>query len=427
MSNEESDEIAETIKLHRDLATARDWTLGPMWRFRDDKRTFGQLTALKIVDKLNQYSANSANEIHLPSIWHASLYCSWIQHSAVSHGYHHYLFRGQCNRDWPIISSIHRPGVDVELEQKRADHFSRLLRSFSFNTSMMFEPHTRSRLYLRMGPAAHLASAQHYGIKTPLIDFTTEADVAAWFASGTCETDAPEATIDVVPLSEDTLRRSLLVLPPPFIERLYLQRGAFLKAEHAKVLADLETVRLVFPNPNVNHFTTHAERFHVLRDGGRAVDILPPETLLEPIKKATDDIIAGRIVAESQDDYDGIARELKPDFRFIVNDLMSYWAKYVDHFEDVLYQLVYSIPGDETGILIDQLVLGQLVQHNPEIVGSIISLYEFWFASHPENFHAGQINFLRQVMSQMQYHLSAVGYSQAMEEEAYFRFLSKAE
>ena len=82
-------------------------------------------------------------------------------------------YRGQ-SEPWPPKASLHRKGVSMDSWQDTCAFINWL----KDNNSISSE-----REVQRWGDNAYLAIAQHYGYKTDLIDFTTDLEVAAFFAS----------------------------------------------------------------------------------------------------------------------------------------------------------------------------------------------------------------------------------------------------
>lgn len=88
------------------------------------------------------------------------------------------LFRGQANANWPVVSSLLRL-TDVA----RKDAIER------FNLFHSWLTWEQSHSEIPADEDAALAIAQHYGLKTPLIDFTKSPHVAAFFASDFAPSD----------------------------------------------------------------------------------------------------------------------------------------------------------------------------------------------------------------------------------------------
>lgn len=113
---------------------------------------------------------------------HAAIFLQSMMNACALDG-ERLIFRGQANSEWSITASLFRDGVDVETERKRANIFCRLLSSISWNTALSMHTGSQTNIYLRTSPSAYLATAQHYGIKTGLVDFTFDPDIAVKFAT----------------------------------------------------------------------------------------------------------------------------------------------------------------------------------------------------------------------------------------------------
>jgi hypothetical protein len=91
-------------------------------------------------------------------------------------------FRGQ-TRNWTLLSSLNRRGDDVQPEIDRFKHFRRWLHS------------TPGLEHLAGDLDAAVAVAQHYGLGTHFIDFTTDPAVAGFFATEGIAPRAPAALV----------------------------------------------------------------------------------------------------------------------------------------------------------------------------------------------------------------------------------------
>lgn len=80
------------------------------------------------------------------------------------------LFRGQ-RHTFPIMPSIARPDVDPVLARERLELFAQWVHG------------TEDLASLHNKPNAILAVAQHYGLRTPLMDVSTSPDIAGFFAT----------------------------------------------------------------------------------------------------------------------------------------------------------------------------------------------------------------------------------------------------
>jgi len=198
--------------------------------------------------------------IEVPTAWHAVAVATRIQYTMVEQG-HHVIFRGQSNSSYALLPSIFRPGTDREAHNRAR----RLMAWFLAATAYQF--------YGTLEPALFFGAAQHYQIRTNLLDFTPDPAVAVWFAglsrdpvsNHPCRT----ASIYVLPLDVARQRGLHLVLPPPFVERLHRQRGIFIEFAAEEPIPLSEVTEIRFP-ANV---ASAPYRFNVVRHG-RTIDLL---------------------------------------------------------------------------------------------------------------------------------------------------------
>lgn len=160
-------------------------------------------------------------------------------------------FRGQA-KPWPPNSSLARAHLLGETQVKRARE--RLARLEAF---MSLHPELQK---IGEDENAFLAVAQHYGIPTPYIDFTTEPAIAGFFA---CDTPTPEVGTDscIYCLNTDDVTKrwkaltsidpraeiELVTAPVPNLWRLESQHGAFLYCAPANWHSWYEMGKILFP------------------------------------------------------------------------------------------------------------------------------------------------------------------------------------
>jgi hypothetical protein len=164
-------------------------------------------------------------------------------------------FRGQ-SRPWALAASLARvKGVERDAAQRQLGKFVGWARSIG---------------PLRDADEIQLmAIAQHYGIPTPLIDFTMEVDVAAYFATHREDQQPGEMACLVCLPQEDDIRlidsmacanyKSKMDAPPPFpmcqvvnlhvpdLWRLQAQAGLFLELHGTGVECLFPPDRILFP------------------------------------------------------------------------------------------------------------------------------------------------------------------------------------
>ena len=159
-------------------------------------------------------------------------------------------FRGQV-RNWPKLT----PTFYRIAESDRADAEQRLARFFEWVKT------TQGLEDLAASPDAVIAVAQHHGIPTPFLDFTTDADVAGFFASVTEQQveQGTESCIYCLNIARaDRIWAAVRVLGPeheverlelniPNLWRLEAQKGVFVWSSYADLNIPFPLDRITFP------------------------------------------------------------------------------------------------------------------------------------------------------------------------------------
>jgi len=157
-------------------------------------------------------------------------------------------FRGQA-KDWPKLApTIWRlPPERVEDAKQQVAR----LAEWAHLTPGMEE--------LSAAPDALLAVAQHYGVPTPFLDFTTEPRIAGFFATEGWSQDCVESVIICLDIEEarrrwqDVARErnlpvpELLTLDVPNLWRLEAQHGAFVWCPYDSLDVPFRLGRILFP------------------------------------------------------------------------------------------------------------------------------------------------------------------------------------
>lgn len=130
-----------------------------------------------------------------------------------------WLFRGQRNPEWHIQTSMQRlEGIERIAAMSSSLRFSALLRKTISECGFPF-----------IDDQVLMAAAQHYGIATNLLDFSIDPAVAVFFANEQ-PNDPNTGAVFGMHTPKALYRFGFkLVLPPPFVERIYIQRGVFLQ------------------------------------------------------------------------------------------------------------------------------------------------------------------------------------------------------
>lgn len=141
----------------------------------------------------------------------------------------HLVFRGQSNKDWHLEASIWR-GKDVGYWDRYHGAFCLMLKH-AYEKCIAFP----------LQAWIFQAAAQHFRIPTELLDWSTDPAIAIWFAARP-ELPVPGqmARIFCMPTHNITRafdkpgQRGIVLLPPPFVENLYVQRGLFTRVPEGK-------------------------------------------------------------------------------------------------------------------------------------------------------------------------------------------------
>ena len=141
----------------------------------------------------------------------------------------HYVFRGQCAR-WPLVPAVGRNSRRYKPEREK-----QLLSEFKRNAP----PYLDSRVI--SSDWEWLSIAQHHGLPTRLLDWTTNAMVAAYFANQIAQqndeagevfavTPSKYPAVEIVPHATDdpfSLTEISFIYPPALAARIASQRGLF--------------------------------------------------------------------------------------------------------------------------------------------------------------------------------------------------------
>ncbi len=408
-------------KIHRDVVLARSWEFPtyPGWRLPAGAEKAVDTLRPAITDILESVvKTDDPDVFEAPSPWHAAVYCQMLQYHVVSSG-SRLLFRGQRNYSWKLEPTLLRE-ANKSSHIARNELFAEIMSALAIKASISFDPYSKTSVFLKMDKEVYLGAAQHYGMKTNLLDFTTDPDVAVKFAASDKASDDGYASILILALESAEENELSIILPPPFVRRLHLQRGLFIEAEHTLNKADLKIREVRFPYGATDQTNERAElgSFEVLREGGVPVDILPESTELDQIIRATDEMLAKGYTAKDTEEVEKIAQTLGPHFSEARSDPWKIWYEYVDGFEDMLYALAYNIDANNQMSLNVEL-FDRIVTKNVEASSSVAALYRAVLVQYPKEFTQGQADRMSRMATLIDDIARASGYDHADAAEQY--------
>jgi hypothetical protein len=157
-------------------------------------------------------------------------------------------FRGQV-KDWPLRSSFVR--MKPEERQLALERLARYEAWFK---------QTPGLENLAANVDSAIAVAQHYGMPTNFVDFTTEPEIAGFFASEKVNSDTAKDMACIICLDVEDLKEfwqplAKRILPPEFLEmevpdlwRLEAQHGRFLFCPYENIEHLYDFDRILYPN-----------------------------------------------------------------------------------------------------------------------------------------------------------------------------------
>lgn len=344
------------------------------------KVTDDQLTDLKALHRdlwnkihqdIEQFNNNPIKgEIDVPSPWHAWAFLTQLnitllategKQAGVPEHFPVPVYRGQANDAYPPIPSLYRPTTKRCLEVDKLSAFS-----FLFDQDFLWEnfeieiPHFNSK-----------AAAQHYGIKTDLLDITADPSVAVYFASTSKDRKRGEwASVFLFDLSKFLEKDVEFIFPPPVVERLYLQVGSFLGFSETDDNLGQYNCKIRFPfDPEFQLMDGLNQREILITDDWfeRAVDWSTNWAVSgKPLPKKMSDRKKLISDAYEQIGYPNIYKKYE-----IPEMVLAHWA---DNFEDMVYWYAIRIQDDQEGLLSN--VVDGITRNNCDLVRFMINLYE---------------------------------------------------
>ncbi len=208
------------------LGSFNSFFSSPSSPFSLDELTSAFLSALTGFKHLSE------NVVEVPSPWHAALLLFGLPVASFRFGETPFIFRGQNNSIWDLIPKIYRGGTDYKISHDALRIFSKVMFYSMPEQGVEFENALHG---IGTDETSYEALAQHYGIPTTLLDFTTDPFVAIWFADhGNKESES--ASVFALRLNKANDLGLKIIFPPPIGARLFRQQGVFIKSDDSTQL-----------------------------------------------------------------------------------------------------------------------------------------------------------------------------------------------
>jgi hypothetical protein len=376
----DEDEVVLAKWLYETWSSIAFQDLGPAYGIPAKYQKIADLLSIGIEKISSTCNQIGTNIFLVPSPWHACLILSSLQNNFSREGTK-ILFRGQSDSSWTISPTISRTLNPIE-EKKRCTIFRSILSTLCrFYNADIIHPSSKGNLKLNISDIVYTAIAQHYGLKTDLIDFTTDAAVASYFATSPVSSRKSDtSSIFCLPIDSAISAGLEIIFPPPLATRIYTQRGFFVKSEFSLDFTDLGMLEIRFPSKKYD------EEFKIMRNGKVVIDLLQDTLPIDEILRFMDTLDYTESIENLTSKLSTSINTLKRDFRskfcFLYDSPLSLWSEYIDFIEDQLYWIAYS--ADNGKFIVDFNILAKIARSNSEIFLSIIQLY-LWFSKNPFN------------------------------------------
>lgn len=318
------------------------------------------------IDQLKNDSRDG--EISVPSPWHAwaLLTASHLKLLEINSNQWNVpanfvvpAYRGHESTDYKPIPSLYRPNIDRTHQINCLDAFS-----FIFNQKFLWR-----NLGISPPPDSAKATAQHYGIKTDLLDITADPAIAVYFASSANNKKQDEtAAVLVFDLARLLDSNVKLILPPPIVERLYIQRGTFLQLSEERVTSiGKESFKITFP-PDPT--------FQLIENGKQKNILLSDDWFQKVLDWSNKWVALKKPLPSTQTEINDLLTTVFEDIghpNFTQCNPSIFLAHWIDQFEDMIYWYAIRINGDSEGLLSG--ACENIAKNNPELVRLAINTY----------------------------------------------------
>ncbi|WP_170948745.1 FRG domain-containing protein [Pseudomonas sp. Irchel 3A7] len=327
--------------------------------------------------------------IKMESPWHAWVFLYFWQQKAINVSSIEHpidipspVFRGQANSSYGVIPSFHRTDTNQKLEKKKLEYFTLLMKTKEIQNS----------IGILLSEFDIKATAQHYQVSlTDFVDITADPAVAIHFACSSTSKKRPETSaVFMFDLQDFIHDGAAIVMPPPFANRLYLQRGGFLHTnpyDFKKFQNWL--IKIEFP---------HDPDFKSMRSS-TPTNLLPTTPWFEKFNNETIDLINKQTITHNTPRriLKNLCRQTLEKIsypEFTSNTPGLHALEWVSSFADHLYWFAMRTyqdkkSGEEHEVILPTIALN-IAKHNKEVINQLIHFYDledktrlsdFWKAS----------------------------------------------
>ncbi len=399
--------------VYTQLELHRDQNVGPFIKVENYNKEIFELVLGgwgKISNDNQDGPIEGKNIVEVKSPWHAALLLEEINQNFLSRK-ERLIFRGQSDTTWDIVSSIDRINENDQLiASVKSKVFADILGALSFNSlstaNLQYQPDNSENQNslipkLRITPSTYIAAAQHYNIPTNLIDWTTDPGVATFFAAlDAKKSSSKTASIFVLNVQKVIQGKYEILVSPPFVERLHLQRGFFIRADKNESLIslkDLCCIEIRFPTD------FYFEEFKVIRRGSGIVNLLPENQIFEELKVIVNNIaksmlqeVEGNLSYKlmSPIEYSNLmlhsSAQIKAHFNSLYQNYNKFWDDYLLKFEDILFWTCYKELGED--IHLDEQIYRKILDDNHDLAYSVITMWKEYLAEQNSHLEKKRLN-----------------------------------
>lgn len=382
--------LADAKQLYRDLTTVLDKATTPPTE--DDLAPFRR----QIDEIWRQVKMIDEKTWEVESPWHAAIICIDLMAKGASgepldekrahisdlsqiNGLpaFHYVFRGEGNFTYPLCPSYFRP-----YNNARHPELSRAINNFAamlkYASDHCFANETGTQNFNIM---LFVSAAQHYLGNTPLMDWTTDPCVAVGFGAD-YDPKTSSSVVYALPTFRAVKHNATFYLPPPFVERLYLQRGLFIETREREDDRALQKSCLSI------RFKENRE-FKVIRNGNEIPNLMVPMPDLDKLANHAKQLAAKgiQLITDSVKAPEDAEHILKTEWDKIGGLpaflMPALGAEHAENWREALLEMIERLSHLQTkeGLKANEFILQEIVCSNKFMISSFqkwLEIQEKW-------------------------------------------------